>query len=665
MPATPFLRRSIAVPRPTILFCLLLVLVLGAQTTTSYAAAPGATLLPATTKGYVSVPDVDALREKWNETQLGQLVQDPVMKPFVEDLKKQIQAKVGKTEIRLSIRLEDLEEVYGGEVCLATIQPGGDEQQHAMALVVDITDHRQQADILLAQVARDLTSQGAKRSVETVRGVAVNGYVLPRQGSETVGREAYYFIHDDVLVATDHRATAVEILGRFFGEGQSLQDVVAYQMAMQRCQQASGDTQPHVRWFVEPFGYIQAVRAASGGRKKRGTDLLKVLANQGFTAVQGLGGHVLFATEGHEIIHKTLIYAPQVKPGAEKYELAMRMLDFPNAPLPAPQSWVPHDVTNYLTLNWKMKEAFEYSKTLVDEIAGAPVFDDIMDSLKRDPNGPRVDLRAGLVWHLGERATFLTDYRLPIDPTCERWLAALEVTDPAVVAATLDKAMQPDPDARKRTVAGRTVWEIVQDAEPAEVEELEIDGPGFGDFGDVEEAEDEDQEERGPLLSHAAFTVAHGHLMVASHLDFLEDILLQESDTQPLDETKDYVMVENALQQLGAGTGSVRYFSRTDKAYHPTYELIRQGKMPESETLFANLLNRIFGPEEEGVLREQQLQGDKLPDYEQIRGYLGPSGAYVNSEPNGWYVAGTLLTKPTDGMEAAGPIVSRRANQRR
>jgi hypothetical protein len=93
--------------------------------------------------------------------------------------------------------------------------------------------------------------------------------------------------------------------------------------------------------------------------------------------------------------------------------------------------------------------------------------------------------------------------------------------------------------------------------------------------------------------------------------------------------------------------------------------LIRQGKMPESETLFANLLNRLLGPEEEGLVREQQLEGDKLPDYERIRDYLGPSGLFVNSEDDGWFAAGALLTKPGDGMEAAGPIVSRRANERR
>jgi hypothetical protein len=81
--------------------------------------------------------------------------------------------------------------------------------------------------------------------------------------------------------------------------------------------------------------------------------------------------------------------------------------------------------------------------------------------------------------------------------------------------------------------------------------------------------------------------------------------------------------------------------------------------------LLGSVLNRLFGPDEKGVLREQQIRGDKMPDYEKVRVYLGPAGLFVQSEDNGWYVAGCLLKKPADGMEPAGPMVSRRGDERR
>ena len=59
--------------------------------TSAWAVVPSDKLLPKTTKGYVSVPDLDKLLKSWDTTQLGKLMADPVMKPFTEDLKQQNQ----------------------------------------------------------------------------------------------------------------------------------------------------------------------------------------------------------------------------------------------------------------------------------------------------------------------------------------------------------------------------------------------------------------------------------------------------------------------------------------------------------------------------------------------------------------------------------------------
>jgi len=70
----------------------------------SQAIEPSETILPATTKGFFSVPDLKALEDNWDKTQLGTLLQDPLMKPFIEDLEAQIRkngsgrlAKLGLT----------------------------------------------------------------------------------------------------------------------------------------------------------------------------------------------------------------------------------------------------------------------------------------------------------------------------------------------------------------------------------------------------------------------------------------------------------------------------------------------------------------------------------------------------------------------------------------
>ena len=89
-------------------------------------------------------------------------------------------------------------------------------------------------------------------------------------------------------------------------------------------------------------------------------------------------------------------------------------------------------------------------------------------------------------------------------------------------------------------------------------------------------------------------------------------------------------------------------FVRTDEAFRPTYELIRQGRMPESETMFGKFLNRMLTTEvekEEGVLRKQRLDGSGLPNFEMVRRYFGPAGRVLRSDKDGWLLTGTVLHK--------------------
>ena len=223
---------------------------------------------------------------------------------------------------------------------------------------------------------KNLLQQGAKKKTETIGDVPATVFEMPKKRPDNPHAEAVYVIHKDMLVVTDRRDLCQHVVARLNGARlDTLSQVPAFAATMSRCAKESGDMQPHVRWFVEPLGYAQVARAEAGGRKKRGVDLMKVLPNQGFDAVRGVGGHVFLATGDQEILHRTMVYAPPVQREAgstntERYNLAARMLDFPNTETLQPQPWVGRDLGTYLTLNWKMIEAFEYSKTLVNELLG-------------------------------------------------------------------------------------------------------------------------------------------------------------------------------------------------------------------------------------------------------------------------------------------------------
>jgi hypothetical protein len=617
------------------------------------AAQPTESLLPATTKGFISTHDVDEVRAEFNKTQLGDMVADPVMKPFIDDLRKQIGAKMEKAGKRLGVKWEDMETVYAGESTLALIQPDPkDKNSHATVLVVDITGKRDKADELLAKIDKNQKADKAVRSEHKFGGVTMTVYTQPLAPGEKVAEKSYYFIKDDTLVISDHQATSEGIVGRFGGKAtDSLATVEAFKFSMERNIKEAAGTRHHVRWFVEPFGYLEASRAANGGRKKRGADLLKILPAQGFNAVQGIGGYVFFATGSEEILHRTYVYAPAVKrpagaPAADKYDLAMRMLNFPNGGDLEPQAWAMSDVGGYLTLNWKMQDAFKYSETLVDAIAGDKgVFDEMWESMKRDVHGPKIDIYAELIDHLGERATLLTDITVPVHLKSERQMVFIEVTNPQLVAKTVEKAFKDDPAATKRVFKNQAIWEIKQEETLAEDEELMIEGAGFVKADKPKDGKAEEEEDK-PVLPNMAVTVFEGHLVVSTHMSFVEQLVTRAKDPINIAKMDDFKRVHKALTDRGmnAANTSIRYFSRTDETFRHTYEMIKINKLPESESMFARILN-MWLSEDEDVVRKPEIDGSKLPSFDLVKKYLGPGGIFVTSEDEGWYLVGTLLKK--------------------
>ena len=315
------------------------------------------------------------------------------------------------------------------------------------------------------------------------------------------------------------------MLGRFSAPtDESLSALPAFAAVIARCQKAADGQVPHVRWFVEPFGYVEATRIANpDAPRRRGTDMLKILKNDGFTAIKGVGGFLHLATEKFEMLHQTAVYAPPVKAGENRYELAANMLDFPNGGDLKPQPWVPRDIATYASFNLKPQKIFESSKSLVNAIVGDEVFDDVITSIEEDPNGPQINIRTDLVALLGGRATIVSDYLLPITPKSERMLVGVETTNRESarrhhrkidedrsrrqtprIQGTRDLGNHQRRHRRRRWSSSRTIrpspWPSRKKTKTQE-------------------------ETRERMLPNSAVTVAHGQLLVASHYDFLTKML--------------------------------------------------------------------------------------------------------------------------------------------
>jgi hypothetical protein len=510
----------------------------------------------------------------------------------------------------------------------------------AVLVLVDVTGRVEAASDLLARIADALVDEGATRSRETIGGTPVDVFRLPRQDADQGYRPTHlaYFVRDDALCASDSLEVARGVLARWGGAANdALAKLPSYAAVMDRCAADAAAAAPHARWFVDPFGLIDAGQAALPPRDadddeadeaegEESIDYLEIARNQGFTGIRGAGGYVHFGVGPCDVYNRAYIHAPQ------PHELAMRMLKFPNdAPAP-PEGWVPADVATYLAFNWDMLNAFDMSETLVNELFGFDeAFDDIVESLRDDPQGPQVDLRQELMANLGSRFIVLFDHALPITPASEQRLFAAETVDPAAVAEAIRKQMVIDQAVIERQIGPYVVWEV-----PAEEDDLEVDVQAPP--GRASARADDDEQER--ILARSFVTVAHGYVLIASGRDLLMKVLRDEDQRDAMAEDVDFRLVgqqiDREMQARGWTDASFRWFSRTDAEFQPTYELLQAGKLPSAESLVVELLRAALGGEE--GLDEFPLDASSLPPYEAARRYFGPAGWLARTEEDGWFI---------------------------
>ncbi len=623
--------------------CASLLVILASQVA-SYGAVPASeTLLPATTKAYVSIANVEEFEAAFKKTQLGQLASDPEMQPFVEDLKRQLTEQWTKTHEKLGIGWEDLDGVPSGEVAMALLLPR--ENKDAVVVLADVTGRDAKTADLLKKIDQNMTARKAARSERTAQGTKIVIYNIPKR-DDVPARQVGYFLKDGLLAASDDLAVLENVLSRAGGalQSDSLASFAAYAAITKRCEKAADGLAPQARWFLEPFGYAEAIRIDQP--KKRGTDMLKILRTEGFMAIEGVGGFVNLSTDRYELVHRTFIHAPGNPSGGERFELSARMLKFPNGGEFTPPAWVPRDLASYIAVNIDTKNAFENSKTLVNQVVGDEVFEDVLESIKTDENGPMIDIRKDLIAYLGNRLTVISDLQTPITPKSERLLIAVDTKDEKHLAGVIRDWMETDPDTRRREIAGHVVWEIVD--EQAELPMITIENSPLD-----RPSEDDAIEEEGEraLPPNSAVTVAHGCLLVATHIDILTKVLTEFENGAKLADSADYKRVAQELAAIAQQEQFGQAFTRTDEAYRGTYELLRTGKMPESQSMMGKLLNALLGDGKEGVLRPQKLDGSKLPEYDMVRRYLGPAGMTMTAEPTGWLLTGFTLTKEADSSQ--------------
>jgi hypothetical protein len=131
----------------------------------------------------------------------------------------------------------------------------------------------------------------------------------------------------------------------------------------------------------------------------------------------------------------------------------------------------------------------------------------------------------------------------------------------------------------------------------------------------------------------------------------------------PLEDKPDFQHIVAALtEQFGDQNGCAWRINRSELAYRPQYELFRQGKLQESESMLANLLEHVLRNKSEIQQKKPAVDGSKLPPFEAISKYLHPSGVTVKETDKGWSFGALLLSRSYRPREQPAPGTSDSAN---
>lgn len=625
-------------------------------------------LLPASTKAWLSIPDSQRLNEKFLETQLGQMTKNEALEPFIASLKEQFKNWLNEKNVRLGLKLEDIDDIRSGEICIAGIFPDNvlaDEKNlgrgsHGMVLLVDVSGKTDETNELLAKLSDELIARGATREeFEAVHGAEVSKWKFPKKSRLTDHRYAYHTVTGGWLLSSDNENIFREIVRRLVNinnvkQGQTLAAQPVFQSVMQQVELEG--VKSEIYWFVDPFGYVQLAQAMAKEEQEfnqtNSDDWGRILRENGFDGFKGVGGTVSLATGKHEILHRTYVYKPIIKSESLKRHRVFALFDFENKNQFAltPPAYVPDSVSGYFSAAWDMQRALKNIGHALDTFAKKEgSFENALDNLRVELN---VDVTE-VISKFGNELSIISDSELPIKVDSERIAIAIRLNGDADFV--YDNILKSWPQQhRKFKLCGYPAVEI-DDSIGEEAFDLNIEENPFRDPGLEPHEEENVEEPTFSLFAKRYCVVTETQLFIGNNQQYLEKLLAAEPDKKLID-AADYRRVADALDRLTNNTRvSFRQFSRVDRLIRPNYEMMREGKMAASDTILARLLNQSFVAKNKNSnkSREQKIDGSKLPaDFDgQVAPYFGPAGWVMETTKDGWLFTGCLLERKDEEIQ--------------
>lgn len=551
--------------------------------------------------GYLSIRNIAELKAAWGKTQLGQLVQDKELAPFLKQFEAPWAKLTEEFDKEMGIPLNDVLSVPQGEFAVAVVHSAG--KQMAVTALLDFGDKKDVVDKLLEKMDKALTDEDkAKRSEEEVEGTQVVIYTFPtgdeEEGDDDAAKKKaspntlVYCIKDSNLVVASRVDALKSILTRWDGQHERIfADKQAYKYLKEKCRGENAENVPHMTFYIDPIGIVKGGMAMANVEATQSAIVLGMLPSLGLDKLKAIGGTVDMGTDDYDTVTRALIYIEPPPSGV------LNAFQFPVKDL-TPPKWISAGVSTYGAVSWDMGAAYDTVETLYDTFAGQGAFGKIIDDLAEQEDGPKIHIKKDLIDQLSGTITIVGNVPAEAEEELagERYLIGLELKEEKTIRKVMEKLADMDGFPGKvREFEGEKIFEMPSD---------------------------EDSEEAKANPFHPGVAITKKHLMFATHVQELEATLRSDADKESLADSEAYKLVAKRYPEQ---TSSLS-FQRSDAQLKMIYDALKSGALTEA------LSQDDF-----------QIDTSTLPEFDVLKKYFQPSGGYMQPDERGWFMVGFSL----------------------
>lgn len=596
-------------------------------------------MLPNDTVAFVSFRNVPQLTKRWNRLNF----RSPLANPALQAVIKRVEEHFPRKLLDAKPDWAELLSYASGDACIAMVP-----SKSGKPTVVLVMDVRGQAKKALGFFYK---LQGLPEIDDKALALLSDKDRRAFEDNQTlVARRSGLYLRDDVLFAATEREVIKQLNALRDGKG-GLLDSTLYRDVMDQCQASAEKGDPDMRFFVRPIEYI----TLRMGMETAAEHLFQARAT-GFDAVRGIGGVCWFDHGSHSLLYRVGIFAP------DQTTTAMRMLLFANGQQQETPPWIPKDVGGVASFFWDMPQAFESFAKLFGPVmsrrfgSSDDVFEDVLQGIHEDPNGPMVDIRGDCIQKLGQRVLVVSSLDQSPGAIWDRTVCAFELKDEVTVARSIKKYIQAsksDGEVTEDEINGHILYAIRSQVKREADTEPEVPKITFGDVPLPPETTKKPTNNAnaeslgGPFnLQHPNRTiflsVAHSHLLWGNNGDLLKRLLVRGD---ALADDNQYRLVQRELDRLADGPTSFRSFSR----YGDEYRLL--ARCMDAENIFTPFFLEAGTLGVQALAKERQLAKERRsakkqqssPKVLQPTRSPGPAGWFAKSLPNGWRIVGFVL----------------------